>query len=212
MLSCVRPDIFMYYYVIVLGLQLIHGRAMAMQEACRQCAGTMLTVIGLTEAELEQLCHAVRIEGSKDVCIANFIFPRGHVISGSVCAVDTVGIRAQEAGANIKKVDVSGAFHSPLMQPAVKNLQSVLDKIQIEVPRIPVYSNVTGQPFSSVDEIRDSLALQVTQPVQWETVVRNMIRDHTNIRFCEIGPGKQLKAMLGRIDKDAYKQCLNIQA
>lgn len=183
-----------------------------MQEACLQSAGTMLTVMGVTEAELDQMCWDVQTECGEDVCIANFIFPRGYVISGGVYAVEKVGTKAREAGANVKKVAVSGAFHSPLMQPAVARLQSVLEKIQINIPRIPVYSNVTGRPFSSESEIKDSLALQVTRPVWWEMVIRNMTQDHSNIQFCEVGPGKQLKAMLRRIDKDAYKQCLNIEA
>ena len=183
-----------------------------MQEACQQSAGTMLTIIGLPEAELEKMCWEIQSSGGGEVCIANFIFPRGYVISGSVSAVETVGTRAQEAGASIKKVAVSGAFHSPLMEPAVTKLQSVLEKIQIDIPRIPVYSNVTGLPYSGVSEIRDSLALQVTRPVRWEAVVRSMTQDNANVQFCEVGPGKQLKAMLRRIDREAHKQCLSIEA
>lgn len=183
-----------------------------MQDACLQRAGSMLTVIGLPEAELEHMCREVQAMEGGEVCIANFIFPRGYVISGCVQSVEAVGARAVAAGASTKRVPVSGAFHSPLMEPVVEKLRSVLGKLQINVPRIPVYSNVTGQPYSSVNEIRDSLALQVTSPVRWETVVCNMIQDSPSIRFYEIGPGKQLKAMLRRIDKDAYKHCVNIEA
>ena len=182
-----------------------------MQNACQQHAGTMLTVIGLPEAELERMCREVQTEEGEAVCIANFIFPQGYVISGCVRSVEAVGIRAQGAGASTKPVSVSGAFHSPLMEPATAKLRSVLETLQINVPRIPVYSNVTGRPYSSVSEIRDGLALQVTSPVRWETALRNMIADNPDIRFYEIGPGKQLKAMLRRIDKDAYKQCINIE-
>ena len=183
-----------------------------MQEACLQRAGSMLTVIGLPEAELEQMCRQVQAREGGEVCIANYIFPRGYVISGCVRSVETVGTRAQAAGASTKRVSVSGAFHSPLMEPAVEKLRSVLGKLQINLPRIPVYSNVTGQAYSSVDEIRDCLALQVTSPVRWEALVHNMTQDNPSIRFCEIGPGRQLKAMLRRIDKNAYKHCVNIEA
>ena len=184
-----------------------------MQEACQQNEGTMLTVIGLPEEQLKQMCHHVQnTERAGVVCIANFIFPRGCVISGHVRAVEMVGTMAQEAGASIRKLAVSGAFHSPLMKPAVFKIRSVLDSIQIHPPKIPVYSNITGRPYSSVSEIRECLALQVTQPVLWETVIRNMARDNINIRFYEVGPGKQLRAMLHRIDREAYKQCTNIEA
>lgn len=183
-----------------------------MQAACQLRAGTMLTVIGLVEMELQQMCCEVEASGSGEVCIANYLFPKGYVISGCVHSVESVGSRAQSAGASVKKVSVSGAFHSPLMQPAVAKLQSVLQNIHIELPKIPVYSNVTGRPYTSVGEIRDCLALQVTRPVLWETLVRNMITDYPSIRFHEVGPGKQLKAMLRRIDREAYKQCINIEA
>ena len=194
------------------GLQLNQARAKAMQEACQSQAGTMLTVIGLREMELVQMCHEVQGTQGGEVCIANYLFPQGYVVSGCVQAVETVGNRAQSAGASVKRVSVSGAFHSPLMQPAVAKLRSVLQNIRITLPKIPVYSNVTGSPYTSVGEIRDCLALQVTRPVLWETVVRNMITDYPSIRFHEVGPGKQLKAMLRRIDREAYKQCLNIEA
>ena len=183
-----------------------------MQEACLLRAGAMLTVIGLDDKELERMCCDVQATQSGDVCIANYIFPRGHVISGCTRSVEVVSTRAQAAGASTKRVAVSGAFHSPLMEPAVATLRSVLEGLQIHSPKIPVYSNVTGRPYTSVSEIRECLALQVTRPVLWETVVRNMIQDHAGIQFCEIGPGKQLKAMLRRIDREAYKQCINIEA
>ena len=196
----------------MLGLQLIQARAAAMQEACRQHEGTMLTVIGLEEMELQQMCRDVQTMNNRDVCIANYIFPRGHVISGDTRAVEEVGLRAQRNGATTKKLSVSGAFHSPLMEPAVEKISSVLDTLQIKLPVVPVYSTVTGRPYTSVEEIRECLSLQVTRPVLWEAVVRNISRDHFKARFCEVGPGKQLKAMLRRINREAYKQCLSIEA
>ena len=194
------------------GLQFIQARATVMQEACMQRAGTMLTVIGLPEAALERICREACTNGTgEEVGIANYIFPRGYVISGSLEAVERVGAKAEEAGASVKRLAVSGAFHSPLMEPAAEKLRSVLDRVQINFPKIPVYSNVTGRPYSSIGEIRDGLALQVIRPVQWETVVRSIARDTAGVHFMEIGPGKQLKAMLRRIDKEGFKHCLNIE-
>lgn len=199
--------------VCVLGLQLIHERAAAMQEACQLHRGTMLTVIGLDEDKLSQMCHEARTTEGGVACIANYIFPRGYVISGDTTTVQFVGAQAQRSGATIKEVSVSGAFHSPLMNLAVQRISSVLDTLQINPPKIPVYSNVTGNVYSSTSEIRECLALQVTRPVQWETIVRNIARDcGDSVRFCEVGPGKQLKAMLRRINKEDYKHCINIEA
>ena len=190
-----------------------------MQEACLLNEGTMLTVIGLEEERLEQMCRRVQTSdggggggGGGEVCVANFMFARGCAISGSVHAVETVGNMAEENGASVKKISVSGAFHSPLMEPAVPKLRSVLDTIQINSPKIPVYSNVTGRPYTSVEEIRECLALAVTHPVHWDTVIRSMTQDNPGVQFCEVGPGRQLKAMLRRIDQTAYKQCVNIEA
>ena len=172
----------------------------------------MLTVIGLEEVELQQMCRDARTTVGGVVCIANYIFPRGHVISGDVGTVEVVGSLAQRRGATTKTLSVSGAFHSPLMQPAAEKIRSVLDTLQIRPPRIPVYSNVTGRQYASVAEIRDCLALQVVRPVLWDDVVRNIALDHFKVRFCEVGPGKQLKAMLRRINRDAYKQCISVEA
>ena len=194
------------------GLQLIHTRATAMQEACQQHNGTMITVIGLEETELQQICHDTQAVEGGVVCIANYIFPQGHVISGDLRTTEAVGDRAQRNGATIKRISVSGGFHSPLMEPAVERIRCVLDTLQINMPKIPVYSNVTGRQYESVEEIRECLALQVTRPVLWDTVVQNIAADNIKARFCEVGPGKQLKAMLRRINREAFKQCLNIEA
>ena len=208
-------SVFVFVHVNVVfstGLQLIHTRATAMQEACQKHKGTMITVIGLEETELQQICQDTQAVEGGVVCIANYIFPQGHVISGDLRTTEAVGDRAQRNGATIKRISVSGGFHSLLMEPAVERIRCVLDTLQINMPKIPVYSNVTGRQYGSVEEIRECLALQVTRPVLWDTVVRNMAADNIKARFCEVGPGKQLKAMLRRINREAFKQCLNIEA
>ena len=166
-----------------------------------------MTVTGLQEDHLQQLCRDASKSTANTVCVANFIFPKGYVISGAAEAVELVGVRAQEDGATIKRVAVSGAFHSQLMEPAVEEIRSLLNALDISLPRIPVYSGVTGQPYTSTNEIRESLAVQVIRPVLWESLVHRILQDVHCVQFFQLGPGEQLKAMLRRIDKDAYKQC-----
>ena len=167
----------------------------------------MLTVTGLPDHHLQRLCRDTSKSTANTVCIANFIFPKGYVISGAAEAVQLVGTRAQEEGATIKRVAVSGAFHSQLMEPAVEEIRSLLKTLDINLPRIPVYSGVTGQPYTTANEIRESLAVQVIRPVLWESVLQRILQDVPCVQFVQLGPGEQLKAMLRRIDKDAYKQC-----
>ena len=185
-----------------------------MQEACQQPEGTMSSVIGIQEtSSLESLCKEAKELGLGEVCIANYIFPRGFVVSGYKRAVDYVKQKAQSMfDASVKDVAVSGAFHSPLMSSAVPKLRTALDQIEISQPNIPVYSNVTGLPCRSTAEIKTQLAEQVVKPVLWEACIRNMIRDSCGMPvFVELGPGKQLKAMLKRIDREAFKRCLNFE-
>ena len=196
------------------GLHLIKLRAEAMQDACQESEGSMSTIIGVQEASsLESLCKQAEEKGLGTVCIANYIFPKGFVVSGHRQAVDYVRQEAESSlGASVRDVAVSGAFHSPLMASAVPKLRATLDQVEISQPNIRVYSNVTGLPTTSTAEIRTQLAEQVTKPVLWETSIRNMIRDSCGKSvFVELGPGKQLKAMLKRINRDSFKTCLNVE-
>lgn len=174
----------------------------------------MSTIIGAQDASsLEPLCKQAEEKGLGKVCIANYIFPKGFVVSGHRQAVEYVSQEAESSlGATARAVAVSGAFHSPLMESAVPKLRAALDEAEISKPNIPVYSNVTGLPCTSAAEIRTQLAEQVTKPVLWEMSIRNMIKDSCSESvFIELGPGKQLKAMLKRISRDSFKTCLNVQ-
>ena len=182
-----------------------------MNAACLETSGAMAAVIGLEAGQLEEFLKRRAQEHGDTVCVANFIFPKGVVISGSEDAVKWVKEQAKEAGAIVKEVAVSGAFHSPLMSSAVPKLQSFLSTVDISLPRISVYSNITGRPYTCADEIRVLLAEQVTKPVLWEDGIRSMIRDNPSAQFVEVGPGRQLKAMLRRTDREKHQQCTNIE-
>ncbi len=182
-----------------------------MQEACIAAApSSMLTIIGLTKEDLEEIITSTRTPlYSEEATIANHIFPRGYVVSGKRDRVERIGREAIKRDAVLKEVKVSGAFHSKLMASVVMKLEGALEEMQISEPSFPVYSNVTGLPYCSVSEIRRGLTLQVTSPVLWDDTIRHIL--HVNrdrvMKFIEVGPGKQLKGMLKRIDKAAFRNC-----
>lgn len=187
-----------------------------MHTACKERAGGMLTLVGLEEATVQHLCLQCReaLPGS-ELCIANYLFPKGYVVSGSKEAVTLMRERASGLEATIKEVPVSGAFHSTLMTSAVSRLQKGLASADITLPRLPVYSNVTGLPYSNSADIRVHLAEQITRPVLWEGTVQNMIEregGESELSFVEVGPGRQLRAMLKRINKDSFRKCINFEA
>jgi [acyl-carrier-protein] S-malonyltransferase len=170
----------------------------------------MLTVIGLKEEALTAILDAVKqSHPNSELCIGNHLFPIGFVVSGNTEQVEEVGRRAERSGAMVKQVKVHGAFHSKLMEPAVAQLKAFLKDVDIREPVVPVYSNVTGLPYASVDEIREGLALQITSPVLWSATISHMITKTAypkpDVKFLEIGPGRQLRGMLKRIDRSAYR-------
>ena len=173
----------------------------------------MRTLIGLDENTVAGLCSdAQHIYPNDEICIANYLFPKGYVVSGSCDAILFVSEKANAIGGVVKEVSVSGAFHSSLMKPAVPKLQAALKEAEISMPNVTVYSNVTGQPYSSVNEIRTNLLEQITKPVLWESTIRNILQTSDKTDFVEIGPGKSLKVILKRIDKSAFKRCKNVEA
>ncbi len=183
-----------------------------MQAACLEAPGTMATVRGIEGGELERLCQRAKASGVGEVCVANHIFPKGYVVSGTTPAVQFVKDELQQAGCSAKDIAVSGGFHSALMSSAVPKITSALESVRLSLPSIPVYSNVTGLPYRSTKDIKTQLSAQVTRPVLWEQSVRNiMASSPPGITFVELGPGHQLKVMLKRIDKDAFKQCVSVE-
>ena len=181
------------------GLRLVHARALAMQKACEVSEGTMAAIIGLPDEKVEEVCAEVSTEGNV-VIPANYNCPGQLVISGNVNAVNAACEKLKAAGAKrALPLKVSGAFHSPLMQPAKEELQVAIEQITINAPKYPVYQNVDGKPHTDAAEIKSNLIAQLTSPVRWTSSVQNMIADGAN-DFTECGPGKALQGMISRID------------
>ncbi len=181
------------------GLKIVKERGRLMYKAGQEQPGTMAAIIGLAPEQVNEIC--ADIAGTGIVQAANFNSPGQIAISGDVGAVRTAIVKAKEAGAK-KAVElvVSGAFHSPLMQAAQDGLKNVLDAIEIQNPDIPVYSNVEAAPVQDGDRIRQLLVQQLTKPVLWQTIIENMIADGYQ-PFYEIGPGKVLKGLQKRINR-----------
>ena len=154
--------------------------------------GTMAAVLGLDDETVQSICDAV--EGG--VCVpANFNSPGQVVISGDVEGVEEGMARAREAdAAKVIPLQVSGAFHSPLMEEARDGLADFLATLSFADPQVPVVSNVTGRPVTSGSEARDLLVEQVTAPVRWSECVRAMVGDGEG-RFLELGPGSVLRGL-----------------
>ena len=181
------------------GLRLVQKRGQAMQEASDAIPGGMVSILGLELPQVEELCEKAR--GTGVLQVANILCPGNIVVSGTNDACERIAELAGPAGA-MKAVPlaVAGAFHTPLMQPAVEKLAEALDAITIQSPRIPVISNVDGLPHTDPGEIRQILMQQILQPVQWEKSVKYLMEQGFD-QFFEIGPGRVLRSLLKRIDR-----------
>ncbi|MBB1530436.1 MAG: ACP S-malonyltransferase [Prevotella sp.] len=182
------------------GLRLVAARANAMQKACEANPGTMAAIIGVDDEKVEEICAEVSKDG-KLVIPANYNCPGQLVISGDMEAINEACEKLKEAGAKrALPLKVSGAFHSPLMQPAKDELQAAIEQTTFSTPKCPVYQNVDAKPYTDAAEIKANLIAQLTSPVRWTKSVQNMIADGAD-DFTECGPGKALQGMIGRIDK-----------
>lgn len=180
------------------GLKLVRLRGELMQLAGEEQRGTLAAVAGLDPQTVENICTQASKAGI--VQCANFNSPGQIVISGSIEGIQEAMKIAKESGAKmVKELPVSGAFHSPLMLSAKEGLTKSLEKTLFNNASIPVYTNVTGNPIQSAEEIRKSLSEQLTSAVRWEDSIRNMIKDGSDI-FIEIGPGKVLQGLAKRIN------------
>jgi len=185
-----------------------------MSEAAQIAKGGMVSVVGLDDAKLTEICEkAIQQTDSKDklICqIANYNFPKGRVISGhEVCLEKVIDLATQAGAQKASKVFVSGAFHTELMSSASKKLEDTLKQITIKQPRIPVYANTTGEIYKSPDDIREGLIQQLVSPVKWELCVNNILRDKHEVLY-ELGPRNQLAAMVRRQNPKAAKLMKNI--
>ena len=180
---------------------LVHDRGRYMQEACGRRPGTMASIIALDRPKVDQAIREASPAGT--VAVANVNCPGQIVISGEAGAVDKACELAKQLGAKMAiKLNVAGAFHSPLMEPARLKLVQRLKSVEIREPRLIVVSNVTGLPIRTPSEIRDHLARQVTSSVLWEDSMRHLLG--MGIReFAEIGPGKVLAGLMKRIEPAA---------
>jgi [acyl-carrier-protein] S-malonyltransferase len=182
------------------GLKLVAARAIAMQKACEAKPGGMAAIIGLSDEQVEAICKEVSENGAV-VIPANYNCPGQLVISGETEAVDTACIKLKEAGAKRALVlPVSGAFHSPLMQPAQEELEAAIAQTEFHKPICPIYQNVDGMPHTNPEEIKQNLIQQLTGSVLWTKEVNNMVSDGC-VHFTECGPGKTLQGMIAKICK-----------
>lgn len=179
------------------GLRLVATRAMAMQKACEANPSTMAAVLALPDEKVEELCAEV----DDIVAPANYNCPGQVVISGTNAGIDAACKKMLAAGARrALKLKVGGAFHSPLMAPAKKELTRAIDATEFKTPVCPVYQNVDGKPHTNPEEIKANLIEQLTAPVRWTQDVQAMIADGAT-DFVELGPGKVLQGLVSKIDR-----------
>ena len=182
------------------GLSLIKLRAESMQDAGTTNPGTMAAIIGMADEDVISMCNTISSDESV-VVAANFNYPGQVVISGNINAVHETMAKAPDLGAKMaKELNVSGAFHSPLMEPAKKRLSAALDSIEINTATMPVYANVTAEPMIEADEIRSNLRNQLDCPVKWHETIDNM-KTAGATEMMEVGPGRVLQDLNRRIDK-----------
>ena len=179
------------------GLRLVLQRALAMQRATELHPSTMAAVLGMDDETVEKILE--EIPGI--VVPANYNSPGQLVISGETEAVKAAAEKLKEAGARrVVMLNVGGAFHSPLMEPARKDLAEAIEKTPFKRPVAPVYQNVTALPETDPEKIKQNLIAQLTSPVRWTQTVRNMIKDGAT-EFYEVGPGNVLLGLLRKIDR-----------
>lgn len=179
-------------------LLLVSARAQAMQAACEANPGTMAAVLGLPDEQVDEICK----KQSGVVVAANFNCPGQIVISGEIEAVDAACVALKEAGARrALRLNVGGAFHSPLMAPAAEDLKEAILKTDFHKPFCPIYQNVSAKAETEPGIIRENLLKQLTAPVRWTQSVQNMIADGAS-EFYEFGPGDVLKGMIRKINPE----------
>ena len=184
------------------GLHLVYRRALAMQKAGETSEGTMAAILGLPDGTVENICAGI----DEIVIPANYNCPGQVVISGSLKGVDEACELLLAAGAKrALKLNVSGAFHSPLMEPAREELKKAINSVSFQTPDFPVYQNVSTQGETNPERIKDNLIAQLTSPVRWAQSIQNMIVAGTD-DFTELGPGTVLQGLITRIDPSVQTQ------
>lgn len=184
------------------GLKLVYARAMAMQKACEMQPSTMAAIIALADEKVEEICSNVTNEGDV-VVAANYNCPGQIVISGSIEGINKACALLKEAGAKrALPLNVGGAFHSPLMDPAKVELEAAINATEFKTPKCPVYQNVDALPHTDPAEIKANLVAQLTASVRWTQTVKNMVADGAD-DFTECGPGAVLQGLIKKISKES---------
>ncbi len=181
------------------GLKLVQQRAMAMQAACEAVPGTMAAVLGLDDTTVEHICSSI-----DDIVVpANYNCPGQLVISGSVSGINAACAALTAAGAKRAIVlEVGGAFHSPLMEPAREQLASAIMSTTFVSPRCPVYQNIHANPETDPEMIKLNLISQLTGAVRWTQTIQNMVADGIG-QFVEVGgSGKVLSGLIKKVDRE----------
>jgi [acyl-carrier-protein] S-malonyltransferase len=179
------------------GLSLVYKRAMAMQRACEINPSTMAAILGLDDDVVANICASISDE---IVVAANYNCPGQLVISGSNKGIEIACEKMKAAGAKrALPLQVGGAFHSPLMDPAKAELAGAINSTNFKTPICPVYQNVNAKPATDIAVIRQNLIDQLTAPVRWTQTVKNMAADGAKV-FIECGPGKVLQGLVKKIE------------
>ena len=187
------------------GLKLVYKRALAMQKACEMEPSTMAAIVGLDDNIVEEVCALV----DEVVVPANYNCPGQLVISGSFAGIDKACELLTARGAKrALKLTVGGAFHSPLMEPAREELAAAIESTTFSKPVCPVYQNVSAQPTSDPNVIKQNLIAQLTAPVKWTQIVQNMIAGGAT-SFTEIGPGTVLQGLVKKVDRNMVTAGVN---
>jgi [acyl-carrier-protein] S-malonyltransferase len=179
------------------GLRLVFARANAMQKACELQPSTMAAVLGLDDFTVEDICQRV----SDVVVPANYNCPGQLVISGSIAGIDKACELLLAAGAKrALKLNVGGAFHSPLMESARVELESAILATEFKEPVCAVYQNIDAKPYKDVQSIKDNLVAQLTGSVKWTQTVQKMLEDGAT-SFTEVGPGNVLQGLVKKVNR-----------
>ncbi len=188
------------------GLKLVAQRANAMQKACEAQPATMAAILGLDDETVEKVCAQV-----EDVVVAaNYNCPGQLVISGTIEGVDKACALLTEAGAKrALKLNVGGAFHSPLMEPAKLELQAAIEATEIKAPVCPIYQNVDAKAYTEPADIKANLIAQLTGAVRWTQTVQHMLADGAEA-FVEVGPGNVLQGLVKKVDRSAQTSAATI--
>jgi [acyl-carrier-protein] S-malonyltransferase len=185
------------------GATLVRRRGEIMYEVGRQRPGTMAAILGKLQTPIDQICEQASAEAGL-VVAANYNTAEQTVVSGEIGGVERAMTLAKEAGAKrALRLTVSGAFHSPLMEPAEPAFAKAITAAAFVDPRVPVYSNVTTQASTDAATARDVLVRQLTAPVRWVGLVQNLAAAYPDALYVELGPGNVLSGLVSRIVPNA---------